>query len=44
MFELGAVRSLSGEYKVTEYAECCEEFVRRIAMYLIKLRAARSLL
>ena len=44
MFELGAVRSLSGELQSNEYAECCEEFVRRIAMYLIKFRAARSLL
>ena len=30
--------------KVTEYAEYCKEFVRRIARYLIEQSAVRSFL
>ena len=38
------VRSLFGNCEVSDRAKCCKEFLRRIARYLIKLGAGRSLL
>ena len=44
LIELGSVRSLSGECKVTKYAECRKGFVRRITRCLIELGRCKELL
>ena len=43
LIELRAVRSLLGEFEVSDRVGSCKENVRRNVRYLIELRAVRSL-